>query len=91
MFIVHCLFVCVCQFSGQLAEEMLKTYSEFCSRHIKAVKLYKELLARDKRLQLFVRVRTRMTNEDVCPCALCVCITGSGVVSCVLSGRIEWY
>ncbi|XP_067281029.1 rho guanine nucleotide exchange factor 2 isoform X2 [Pseudorasbora parva] len=47
--------VLIKQFSGQFAEEMLKTYSEFCSRHIKAVKLYKELLARDKRLQLFIR------------------------------------
>ncbi|XP_048058408.1 rho guanine nucleotide exchange factor 1a isoform X4 [Megalobrama amblycephala] len=47
--------VLIKQFSGQLADEMLKTYSEFCSRHIKAVKLYKELLARDKRLQLFIR------------------------------------
>ncbi|TRY58753.1 hypothetical protein DNTS_034572 [Danionella cerebrum] len=45
----------ISDFSGQSAEEMLKTYSEFCSRHIKAVKLYKELLARDKRLQLFIR------------------------------------
>ncbi|XP_042632459.1 rho guanine nucleotide exchange factor 1a [Cyprinus carpio] len=43
------------QFSGQCADEMLKVYSEFCSRHMKAVKLYKELLARDKRLQLFIR------------------------------------
>uniref|UniRef100_A0A671R065 Tropomyosin alpha-3 chain-like n=1 Tax=Sinocyclocheilus anshuiensis TaxID=1608454 RepID=A0A671R065_9TELE len=43
------------QFSGQSADEMLKAYSEFCSRHMKAVKLYKELLARDKRLQLFIR------------------------------------
>uniref|UniRef100_A0A673LZ45 Rho guanine nucleotide exchange factor 2-like n=1 Tax=Sinocyclocheilus rhinocerous TaxID=307959 RepID=A0A673LZ45_9TELE len=43
------------QFSGQSADEMLKVYSEFCSRHMKAVKLYKELLARDKRLQLFIR------------------------------------
>ncbi|XP_026087950.1 rho guanine nucleotide exchange factor 2-like isoform X1 [Carassius auratus] len=43
------------QFSGQCGDEMLKAYSEFCSRHMKAVKLYKELLARDKRLQLFIR------------------------------------
>ncbi|XP_016106311.1 rho guanine nucleotide exchange factor 2-like isoform X8 [Sinocyclocheilus grahami] len=43
------------QFSGQSADEMLKAYSEFCSRHMKTVKLYKELLARDKRLQLFIR------------------------------------
>lgn len=68
--IVHsALFVCACQFSGQCADEMLKTYSEFCSRHIKAVKLYKELLARDKRLQLFIRVRTRMTMSM---CVMCL-------------------
>uniref|UniRef100_A0A8C2DKV6 Rho guanine nucleotide exchange factor (GEF) 1a n=1 Tax=Cyprinus carpio TaxID=7962 RepID=A0A8C2DKV6_CYPCA len=54
------------QFSGQCADEMLKVYSEFCSRHMKAVKLYKELLARDKRLQLFIRVRTREADEGVC-------------------------
>uniref|UniRef100_A0A8C1SVS9 Rho guanine nucleotide exchange factor (GEF) 1a n=1 Tax=Cyprinus carpio TaxID=7962 RepID=A0A8C1SVS9_CYPCA len=47
------------QFSGQCADEMLKVYSEFCSRHMKAVKLYKELLARDKRLQLFIRRASR--------------------------------
>ncbi|KAF5909169.1 rho guanine nucleotide exchange factor 2-like isoform X1, partial [Clarias magur] len=43
------------QFSGQCADEMRKTYAEFCSSHLKAVKLYKELLARDKRLQYFIR------------------------------------
>ncbi|XP_024117871.1 rho guanine nucleotide exchange factor 2 isoform X4 [Oryzias melastigma] len=43
------------QFSGQPAEEMKKLYSEFCSRHPKAVKLYKEVLSRDRRLQQFIR------------------------------------
>ncbi|KAJ8290041.1 hypothetical protein GJAV_G00008070 [Gymnothorax javanicus] len=43
------------QFSGQNADEMRKAYAEFCSRHLKAVKLYKELLARDKRFQYFIR------------------------------------
>lgn len=38
---------------------MRKTYAEFCSGHLKAVKLYKELLARDKRLQYFIRVRAK--------------------------------
>lgn len=37
---------------------MKKVYSEFCSRHPKAVKLYKEVLGRDRRLQQFIRVRT---------------------------------
>ncbi|KAM7383737.1 hypothetical protein PAMA_011206 [Pampus argenteus] len=43
------------QFSGQCADDMRKTYAEFCSRHLKAVKLYKELLTRDKRFQCFIR------------------------------------
>ncbi|XP_074542544.1 rho guanine nucleotide exchange factor 2 [Halichoeres trimaculatus] len=43
------------QFSGQFADDIRKTYAEFCSRHMKAVKLYKELLARDKRFQCFIR------------------------------------
>uniref|UniRef100_A0A3Q3G626 Rho/rac guanine nucleotide exchange factor (GEF) 2b n=1 Tax=Labrus bergylta TaxID=56723 RepID=A0A3Q3G626_9LABR len=43
------------QFSGQSADDMKKTYSEFCSRHPKAVKLYKDVLARDRRLQQFIR------------------------------------
>ncbi|XP_061616592.1 rho guanine nucleotide exchange factor 1a isoform X2 [Phyllopteryx taeniolatus] len=43
------------QFSGQSADDMQKTYAEFCSGHMKAVKLYKSLLARDKRFQCFIR------------------------------------
>lgn len=38
---------------------MRKCYAEFCSRHLKAVKLYKELVARDKRFQNFIRVSDR--------------------------------
>lgn len=41
------------QFSGQPAEDMRKTYAEFCTRHLKAVKVYKELLTKDKRVQAF--------------------------------------
>ncbi|XP_036298153.1 rho guanine nucleotide exchange factor 2 isoform X4 [Pipistrellus kuhlii] len=48
------------QFSGPSAEQMRKTYSEFCSRHTKALKLYKELYARDKRFQQFIRKVTRL-------------------------------
>uniref|UniRef100_A0A3Q3QX24 Rho/rac guanine nucleotide exchange factor (GEF) 2 n=2 Tax=Monopterus albus TaxID=43700 RepID=A0A3Q3QX24_MONAL len=43
------------QFSVQFADDMKKLYSEFCSRHLKAVKLYKEVFARDRRLQQFIR------------------------------------
>nr|XP_028564799.1 rho guanine nucleotide exchange factor 2 isoform X2 [Podarcis muralis] len=49
------------QFSGSSGEQMKKAYSEFCSRHTKAVKLYKELFARDKRFQQFIRRLTRST------------------------------
>uniref|UniRef100_A0AAX7T657 Rho guanine nucleotide exchange factor (GEF) 1a n=1 Tax=Astatotilapia calliptera TaxID=8154 RepID=A0AAX7T657_ASTCA len=47
------------QFSGQSADDMQKTYAEFCSRHLKAVKLYKELLAKDKKFQFFIRQVSR--------------------------------
>nr|XP_021135602.1 rho guanine nucleotide exchange factor 2-like [Columba livia] len=51
--------ILVNQFSGASAEQLRKAYSEFCSRHTRALKEYKELLARDKRFQQFIRVRTR--------------------------------
>ncbi|KAL8183954.1 UNVERIFIED_CONTAM: Rho guanine nucleotide exchange factor 2, partial [Gekko kuhli] len=53
--------ILVQQFSGTSAEQMKKAYSEFCSRHSKAVKLYKELFTRDKRFQQFIRRLTRST------------------------------
>lgn len=56
--------VLVGQFSGQSADDMRKTYAEFCSRHLKVVKLYKELLTRDKKFQSFIRVRN--PNNPVC-------------------------
>ncbi|XP_070622763.1 rho guanine nucleotide exchange factor 2 isoform X2 [Erythrolamprus reginae] len=49
------------QFSGPAAEQMKKAYSEFCSHHTKAVKLYKELFTRDKRFQQFIRKLSRST------------------------------
>uniref|UniRef100_A0A672Z8N6 Rho guanine nucleotide exchange factor (GEF) 1a n=1 Tax=Sphaeramia orbicularis TaxID=375764 RepID=A0A672Z8N6_9TELE len=61
------------QFSGQCADEMRKTYAEFCSRHLKAVKLYKELLARDKRFQCFIR---RVSRGPLLRC--------HGVQECIL-------
>ncbi|XP_071391324.1 rho guanine nucleotide exchange factor 2 isoform X2 [Centroberyx affinis] len=63
------------QFSGQCADEMRKTYAEFCSRHLKAVKLYKELLARDKRFQYFIRRVSRgplLRRHGVQECILLV-------------------
>ncbi|XP_067094802.1 rho guanine nucleotide exchange factor 2 isoform X1 [Osmerus mordax] len=63
------------QFSGQCADEMRKAYAEFCSRHPKAVKLYKELLARDKRFQHFIRRASRgplLRRHGVQECILLV-------------------
>lgn len=63
------------QFSGQSAGDMKKFYSEFCSRHPKAVKLYKEVFARDRRLQQFVRRACRgplLRRHGVQECILLV-------------------
>ncbi|KAM6967557.1 rho guanine nucleotide exchange factor 2-like [Aplochiton taeniatus] len=63
------------QFSGPCADEMRKAYAEFCSRHPKAVKLYKELLARDKRFQHFIRRVSRgplLRRHGVQECILLV-------------------
>ncbi|KAM8767590.1 rho guanine nucleotide exchange factor 2 isoform 2-T2 [Acanthopagrus schlegelii] len=70
------------QFSGQCADDMRKTYAEFCSRHLKAVKLYKELLARDKRFQCFIR---RVSRGPLLRC--------HGVQECILlvTQRISKY
>ncbi|XP_077454011.1 rho guanine nucleotide exchange factor 2-like [Stigmatopora argus] len=63
------------QFSGPNADEMKKAYSEFCSRHPKAVKLYKDALTRDRRLQHFVRRACRgplLRRHGVQECILLV-------------------
>lgn len=48
---------------------MRKTYSEFCSRHTKALKLYKELYARDKRFQQFIRVSKPLQDPHSASCS----------------------
>ncbi|XP_052416840.1 A-kinase anchor protein 13 isoform X1 [Carassius gibelio] len=47
--------VLVSQFSDSNAESMKKIYGRFCSRHSEAVNFYKELHARDKHFQAFIR------------------------------------
>ncbi|XP_063053487.1 A-kinase anchor protein 13 isoform X2 [Engraulis encrasicolus] len=47
--------VLVHQFSGSNAERMKKVYGKFCSRHNEAVNYYKELHAKDKRFQAFIK------------------------------------
>ncbi|NXW25076.1 ARHG2 factor, partial [Circaetus pectoralis] len=67
--------ILVNQFSGASAEQLKKAYSEFCSKHTKAVKEYKDLLARDKRLQQFIRRMTRsplLRRHGVPECILLV-------------------
>ncbi|NXV71057.1 ARHG2 factor, partial [Atlantisia rogersi] len=67
--------ILVSQFSGASAEQMKKAYSEFCSKHTKAVKEYKDLLARDKRFQQFIRRMTRfplLRRHGVPECILLV-------------------
>ncbi|XP_032701074.1 rho guanine nucleotide exchange factor 2 isoform X1 [Lontra canadensis] len=75
-FVIHRLGdLLISQFSGPSAEQMRKTYSEFCSRHTKALKLYKELCARDKRFQQFIRKVTRsavLKRHGVQECILLV-------------------
>ncbi|XP_070777900.1 rho guanine nucleotide exchange factor 2 [Enoplosus armatus] len=70
------------QFSGQCADDVRKTYAEFCSRHLKAVKLYKDLLARDKRFLCFIR---RVSRGPLLRC--------HGVQECILlvTQRISKY
>ncbi|MGH0178183.1 UNVERIFIED_CONTAM: hypothetical protein FKN15_076847 [Acipenser sinensis] len=63
------------QFSGCSADRMRKAYVEFCSRHNKSVKQYKELLARDKRFQQFIRRVSRgalLRRHGVQECILLV-------------------
>ncbi|XP_061872116.1 rho guanine nucleotide exchange factor 2 isoform X2 [Colius striatus] len=67
--------ILVNQFSGTSAEQLKKCYSEFCSKHTKAVKEYKDLLARDKRFQQFIRRMTRsplLRRHGVPECILLV-------------------
>ncbi|XP_027134513.1 A-kinase anchor protein 13-like isoform X5 [Larimichthys crocea] len=47
--------VLINQFSGCSAEGMKKVYGKFCSRHNEAVNLYKDLHAKDKRFQAFIK------------------------------------
>ncbi|XP_034541586.1 A-kinase anchor protein 13 [Notolabrus celidotus] len=50
------------QFSGCSAERMKKVYGKFCSRHNEAVNLYKDLHAKDKRFQAFIK---RMMSSSI--------------------------
>ncbi|XP_037622082.1 A-kinase anchor protein 13-like isoform X4 [Sebastes umbrosus] len=47
--------VLLSQFSDCSADRMKKVYGKFCSRHNEAVNLYKDLHAKDKRFQAFIK------------------------------------
>ncbi|XP_049639200.1 A-kinase anchor protein 13 [Suncus etruscus] len=47
--------VLVCQFSGENAERLKKTYGKFCGQHNQSVSYFKDLNTRDKRFQAFVK------------------------------------
>ncbi|KAM4690974.1 rho guanine nucleotide exchange factor 2 [Rhinophrynus dorsalis] len=67
--------ILVNQFSGTNAEHMKKAYTEFCSQHHKAMKLYKELFSRDKKFQQMIRKMTRsplLRRHGVQECILLV-------------------
>ncbi|GAA6232659.1 A-kinase anchor protein 13-like isoform X2 [Lates japonicus] len=55
-FLICCIGdVLVNQFSDCSADCMKKVYGKFCSRHNEAVNLYKDLHAKDKRFQAFIK------------------------------------
>ncbi|XP_073715756.1 uncharacterized protein [Misgurnus anguillicaudatus] len=65
--------VLVSQFSESNGENMRKVYGKFCSRHTEAVNFYKELHARDKRFQAFIR-------KKMC----CSVVRRLGIPECIL-------
>uniref|UniRef100_A0A8C9SGJ9 A-kinase anchoring protein 13 n=1 Tax=Scleropages formosus TaxID=113540 RepID=A0A8C9SGJ9_SCLFO len=53
--------ILITQFSDSNAERLKKVYGKFCSRHNEAVSFYKELHAKDKRFQAFVKKKMSST------------------------------
>ncbi|XP_069480375.1 A-kinase anchor protein 13 isoform X2 [Ambystoma mexicanum] len=53
--------ILVNQFSGENAERMKKIYGKFCGHHNEAVNYFKDLLAKDKRFQVFMKKKMSST------------------------------
>ncbi|KAI7801131.1 putative rho guanine nucleotide exchange factor 28-like [Triplophysa rosa] len=51
------------QFSGLHGSQMIELYSDFCSQHPEALKIYKQLLQSNRKLQLFLRQQS--TNSVI--------------------------
>nr|XP_031362728.1 rho guanine nucleotide exchange factor 2 [Lonchura striata domestica] len=67
--------LCPCPRGALPVPGLRKAYAEFCSKHTKALKEYKDLLARDKRFQQFIRRVTRsplLRRHGVPECILLV-------------------
>jgi len=54
-----------------MSSPMKEAYAEFCSRHLEAVSIYKDLLKTDRKFQSLISV-----SSDV-HCVLLVCFTNS--------------
>ncbi|XP_065136790.2 rho guanine nucleotide exchange factor 28 isoform X1 [Paramisgurnus dabryanus] len=51
------------QFTAQHGSQMIELYSDFCSQHPEALKIYKQLLQSNRKLQLFLRQQS--TNSVI--------------------------
>ncbi|XP_043114140.1 rho guanine nucleotide exchange factor 28 isoform X2 [Puntigrus tetrazona] len=51
------------QFAGRNASQMIELYGDFCSRHPEALKMYKQLLQSNRKMQLFLRQQS--TNSVI--------------------------
>ncbi|KAL1261027.1 hypothetical protein QQF64_008854 [Cirrhinus molitorella] len=51
------------QFAGRNASQMIELYGDFCSRHPEALKMYKQLLQSNRKLQIFLRQQS--TNSAI--------------------------
>eukprot|EP00794_Sanderia_malayensis_P010013 gene10013-11036_t len=65
--------ILVDQFSGANADFMIEVYGYFCSRHLQAVALYKELMKTDKKFAVFVK--KCILNDRVRRSTIPECIT----------------
>jgi len=48
-----------------MSEQMKLAYAEFCSRHLDAVRIYKDLLKTDRKFQTFIAVSNASCSELV--------------------------
>ena len=50
------MFMWSTQFGGEMSMMMKEAYVEFCSRHLEALRIYKDLLKNDRKFQNFIAV-----------------------------------